>query len=130
VVKILLDSDVIIQWLRGRDPCTREMIALIESHADLCWTPVSIAEILAGSRKSEEGQIAELFLVLEALPLTVEIGQKAGAYLRTYAKSHSVELGDALIAATAWSSDRRLWTLNRKHYPMRDIRFFSYGSPA
>ena len=126
--KILLDSDVIIEWLRGHPPFTQQMVALIEMHADLCWTPVSIAEILAGSRKSEDEAIADLFLVLEALPLTTDDGRKAGGYLKSYAKSHGVELGDALIAASASSSDRQLWTLNKKHYPMKGIRFFSYPS--
>ena len=124
--EILLDSDVIIEWLRGHPPFTQQMIVLIEAHADLCWTPVSIAEILAGSRKSEDDAIADLFLLLEALPLTTDVGRRAGAYLKSYAKSHGVELGDALIAAAASSSDRQLWTLNKKHYPMKDIRFFSY----
>ena len=39
-------------------------------------------------------------------------------------KSHSVELGDALIAACASSTDLKLWTLNKKHYPMKDIAFY------
>jgi predicted nucleic acid-binding protein len=46
-----------------------------------------------------------------------------GHYLKSYAKSHGVELGDALIAACASSEDLQLWTRNKKHYPMRDIRF-------
>ena len=123
--EILLDSDVIIEWLRGHPPFTHQMVALIEAHADLCWTPVSIAEILAGSRTSEDEAIADLFLLLEALPLTTDVGRKAGEYLKSYAKSHGVELGDALIAASASSSGRQLWTLNKKHYPMKEIRFFS-----
>ena len=126
--KILLDSDVIIEWLRGHPPFTEQMVALIEAHADLCWTPVSIAEILAGSRKSEAEAIADLFLLIETLPITSDVGRKAGEYLKSYAKSHGVELGDALIAASASSSDRQLWTRNRKHYPMKDIRFFAYSS--
>ena len=124
--KVLLDSDVIIEWLRGHPPFTQQMVELIEAHADLCWTAVSIAEILAGSRKSEDDAIADLFVLLEALPLTTDVGRKAGQYLKSYAKSHGVELGDALIGASAFSSGRQLWTLNKKHYPMKDIRFFSY----
>ena len=125
--EILLDSDVIIEWLRGRPPVTHQIIALIEAHEDLCWTPVSIAEILAGARASEDEAIGDLFLMLEALPITTDVGRKAGAYLKSYAKSHGLELGDALIAASAFSNDRQFWTLNKKHYPMMDIRFFSYS---
>ena len=35
-----------------------------------------------------------------------------------------MEIADALVAAAASLSGMRLWTLNRKHYPMEDVRFF------
>ena len=38
-------------------------------------------------------------------------------------KIHSVEIADALIAAAAFVGKCALWTLTRKHYPMRDIAF-------
>ena len=123
--EILLDSDVIIAWLRGYEFVAERIPKLIEGGDVLTWTPVSIAEIYAGVRKGEEGQVENLFLVLETLALSGEIGRKAGRYLHVYAKSHGVELGDALIAATAYINGIRLWTLNKKHYPMSDIRFYS-----
>jgi predicted nucleic acid-binding protein len=122
---ILLDSDVIIAWLRGYDPFASILPTLLDRGDVLTWTPVSIAEIFAGVRKGEQPQIDNLFIVLEALPLNVEIGRKAGDYLKAYSKSHGVELGDALIAATAYFHGIPLWTLNLKHYPMKDLQFFS-----
>jgi hypothetical protein len=35
-----------------------------------------------------------------------------------------VELGDALIAASAAASGAMLWTRNRKHYPMTELAFY------
>jgi predicted nucleic acid-binding protein len=35
-----------------------------------------------------------------------------------YAKSHSVTLADAFIAATTKLSRAQLWTMNTKHFPM------------
>jgi predicted nucleic acid-binding protein len=43
---------------------------------------------------------------------------------RQFHASHAVELGDALIAATASVHTLRLWTRNRKHFPMRDAHHF------
>ena len=97
---------------------------------ELYWAPVSVAEVYAGVRKDEEEATANLFLLLEPVPIVAETGRKAGLYLRSYAKSHGVELGDALIAACASAEDLPLWTLNRKHYPMKDIRFFAPDSKA
>jgi predicted nucleic acid-binding protein len=125
LTEILLDSDVIIAWLRGHEPFSELIPELLAKGTQLFWTPVSVAEIFAGVRKSEEQQVANLFLILESLSLSSETGRKAGYYLQAYAKSHNVELGDALIAASSCLNDITLWTLNKKHYPMRDIRFYS-----
>jgi len=53
-----------------------------------------------------------------------QVGRAAGNYLHQYSSSHNVELGDALIAASAALNEAELWTRNRKHYLMRDIRFY------
>jgi predicted nucleic acid-binding protein len=69
--------------------------------------------------------VESLFLVLEPVHLSIDIGRRAGRYLQSYSRSHGVELGDALIAAAASVNEIPLWTLNRRHFPMRDVRFFS-----
>ncbi|HMD31061.1 MAG TPA: PIN domain-containing protein [Candidatus Acidoferrales bacterium] len=61
---------------------------------------------------------------MDCIPIDTEIGERAGDYLRECAKSHHVELGDALIAATASLHNLALWTRNRRHYPMKDVFFF------
>jgi predicted nucleic acid-binding protein len=45
----------------------------------------------------------------------------AGAYLNQYAAGHGLDLGDALIAATARATASELYTRNLRHYPMDDI---------
>jgi len=44
--------------------------------------------------------------------------------LSAYARSHGVEIADALVAAAATVSGFRLWTMNRKHYPMPDVEMY------
>lgn len=122
---VLFDSDVIIAWLRGYQPVAGTVVHLLENGQNLLWTPVSIAEIFAGARKAEAAQINKLFLILETLPTSEAIGKTAGHYLQRYSRSHGVELGDALVAASASVADLPLWTLNKKHYPMPGIRLFS-----
>jgi predicted nucleic acid-binding protein len=121
---ILLDSDVIIEWLRGNQPVAGSLLTLLDNGHILLWTPVSIAEIFAGVRKGESTRIETLFMILETLPISMNAGRKAGYYLQKYSRSHSVELGDALIAASACEARLQLWTLNRKHYPMPEIRLY------
>jgi predicted nucleic acid-binding protein len=125
LAEILLDSDVIIAWLRGYRPYNDLVPELLDQGNTLVWSSVSIAEIFAGARKSEERQIESLFLIFEAFPISLEIGKKAGKYLNLYGKSHGMELGDALIAASASIRGIPLWTLNRRHYPIGEVTFFS-----
>jgi hypothetical protein len=65
-----------------------------------------------------------LFAAITCIAIDLDIGERAGNYLRQYANSHHVELGDALIAATASIQKAQLWTRNRRHYPMKEIAFY------
>jgi predicted nucleic acid-binding protein len=56
--------------------------------------------------------------------LDAEVGRRAGAYLARHAASRGVRIADALIAAAAAVAGLRLWTLNRRHYPMEDLEFY------
>jgi predicted nucleic acid-binding protein len=128
--KVLLDSDVIIEWLRGHEPFVSQVASLLERSSELFWTPVSVAEIYAGVRKGEESRISKLFVLMESLDVSMAHGKTAGEYLKAYSKSHGVELGDALIAACSTTEALLLWTLNKTHYPMKDVRFFSPEAPS
>ena len=89
----------------------------------LC-SPVNVAELWQGARPHERKALAALFALMTCIPIDAEIRQLAGDYLNQYAKSPSVELGDALIVATVAVLDVRLWTRNRRHYPMKDLAFY------
>ena len=56
--------------------------------------------------------------------LDARAGRQAGRYLARFAGSHGLRIADALIAAAAATTGLHLWTLNRRDYPMEDVRFF------
>ena len=123
---ILIDSDILIDVARARDMrLLARWTELSASDAVIACSPVTVAEMWQGARPAEYKVLEALFRALTCVPIGPEIGRRAGDYLRKFAKSHAVELGDALIAATASIHDLALWTRNRKHYPMKDCRFFS-----
>ena len=68
-------------------------------------------------RAGEEKGIAALFAGLEVVTIDATTGELAGERLRRYRRSHGLELGDALIAASAMQYGERLATFNRRHYP-------------
>lgn len=122
---ILIDSDVLVEVSRGREASIlKQWEDLGGSDAVLLCSPVTVAEIWHGARPAEHGILDALFSALLCVPVDLEIGRRAGEYLRRYHASHGVELGDALIAATAVVHRAALWTGNRKRYPMPEVEFW------
>jgi predicted nucleic acid-binding protein len=122
---VLIDSDLLIEVARARDSSIlNKWDALSQGSTVLFCSPVTVAELWHGARPQEDRILQALFAAVQSIPIDAEIGQRAGVFLRQYARSHGVELGDALIAATACLHDLQLWTRNRRHYPMKDLSFF------
>lgn len=121
---VLLDSDVIIEILRGRKGIAEATRALEVASVQTYCTPIAWAEIYAGLRPGEEPVTRAFFEARAHIALDAHVGRRAGSYLARYARSHSVEIADALVAAAAAGAGLRLWTLNRRHYPMPDVQFY------
>jgi predicted nucleic acid-binding protein len=120
---VLLDTDVIIEALRGRRPVAEAILDLEARGIRTYACAVSWAEIHAGLRPGEEA-LTQAFLEQRAeVLIDADTGRRAGQYLARYARSHGLELADALVAAAASTAGLSLWTQNRRHYPMADLRF-------
>jgi hypothetical protein len=114
----LLDTDILIDLLRGRGEA-RAFLGRYEATAEPpVISVVSVSELWAGMRKGEESATGALLAALRKTPLSEEIALAAGNMLRIYRRSHGTELGDALIASTAVELGATLITRNIKHYPM------------
>ncbi len=124
-MSIVIDTDVLIEYLRDNEKIVKRFAEVYKKEKKLCYSPITRAEIVAGQRRGEEEITSKLFGLMECLKIDDAIGHKAGEYMKAYRASHSTEIADALIAATAHVTDLPLWTLNKKHYPMKDIAFFA-----
>jgi predicted nucleic acid-binding protein len=114
---MILDSDVLIEILRSNLQTSRWVAAQALTGETLRYSPVSRAEIGAGMRRGEEEAVEALFAGLDAVIIDTNTGNLAGERLRRYRRSHALELGDALIGASAQQHGERLATFNRRHYP-------------
>jgi predicted nucleic acid-binding protein len=121
---VLVDSDILIEVSRGRNVDIIGKWIELSKSGPVLYSPVSVAELWAGARPKEHEALNNLFGALTCVDIDEAAGHQAGAYLRQYRKSHGVEIADALIAAGAVINKASLWTLNRKHYPMKDLDFF------
>jgi predicted nucleic acid-binding protein len=122
VAKYLLDSDVIIEWLRGNPRVVQWLAARDVAGDFLACTPVTVAKIYAGLRPHDEFIVGDLLRVVHCIDLNARIGHKAGRYRQAFGRSHGVEIADALIAAAAHVHGLTLCSLNLRHYPMRDVK--------
>jgi predicted nucleic acid-binding protein len=122
---VLVDSDILIEVTRGKNAVViSKWLELSDADASVLYSPISVAELWAGARPKEHDFITNLFRALTCVPIDEQTGNLAGAYLRQYSRSHSVEVADAFIAASVVASGAKLWTQNRKHFPMKEISFF------
>ena len=122
---VIIDSDILIEVLRGRDAAIlARWDELSSAGHPVLYSPVSVAELWAVARPKEHEALSSLFRTLTCTPIDAETGHLAGLYMYQYARSHSVEIAGALIAASSVSHRAHLWTRNRKHYPMKDLTFF------
>jgi predicted nucleic acid-binding protein len=117
--KILIDTDILINFLRGRTEA-RDFLSSMIMDCDLYCAAISVAEIYAGMKDHEREKTSELLDSLTIVDITREIAEKAGAYKRTI-RTQSLELDDCIIAAAASVHRAVLVTGNGKHYPMKDI---------
>ena len=118
---LLIDTDVLIDHLRKEKRALRFLAAELEINSLIFVSVISRVEILAGIRKGEDAIVNSLFEILTPVNVDISIADRAGEYLRKYSKSHSMSIGDALIAATSKEMSLTLITRNVKHYPMKDI---------
>ena len=130
VAGILLDSDVIIDALRGRREISDGIRAVERRGVPTYCCAISFAEIWAGVRSGEEAIADAFFHARGEVVLDAAVGRRAGAYLSRYSRSHGLQIADALVAAAASTAGLRLWTLNRRHYPMSDLAFHDDQAPT
>lgn len=114
--KMLFDTDVLIEYLRGKD----EAKAYIDNIKDVIYmSSITMAELYSGVRKGAESKKLEVFIeTFEVVSLNKNIAKMGGLYRNQYKPSHGTGLADALIAATAKEIDAQIITFNTKHFPM------------
>ena len=118
--RLLFDTDVLIEYLRGRQRAIEYLEGLTD---DMCISVVSIAELFAGVRDDgEEDSLKQFLLAFSALPVTGTVARLGGLYRRDYRQSHGTGLADALIVATAEENGATLVTFNQRHFPMVESR--------
>ncbi len=119
---MLVDTDVLIWHLRGLPKASQRLDQL----PSLTVSAITWLELLQGFRNKAEMQAVQKSLQLrnaKQLPLTPAITERAIVLMEALTLSHGLQLGDALIAATALEHNLTVLTGNTKHFtPIGELK--------
>ena len=114
---MIIDTDVIRWYMRGN----KKAYKVIEDQQGFFTSVVTYIELVQGMRnKNELIELRRAFREWNTriLYINEEISSKAMFYIERHYLSHSLQLADALIAATALVNGLPMLTGNDKHYTM------------
>ena len=121
MARLLLDSTVLIDALRGRSAAAR-LAGLRRTGTEPWVCAISAEEIWRGIRADEEPVASRLFNGLRVAPLGTGEGIRAGGWRRTYAeRGVTLHQADCLIAAAALGVGASLATANVADFPMAEL---------
>jgi len=119
---MIIDTDVLIWYMKGNE----KAYEIIEKTNTFFISVVTYIELVQGMRNKKElnnlrkalrGWNAQILYISE------EVSAKAMFYVEQHFLSHSIQLADALIGATAITYGFPILTANDKHYKaMKDIQ--------
>lgn len=122
----LLDTDIVIWLLRGK----REYIEAIQKikAGGLAISAITVAEVYKNVLPGESIKTEEVLSEFEVLDLNMRIARQAGLYWQQYfKKDKDILLMDCSVAAIAKEHDLTLLSLNKRHFPMEDIKVIDPG---
>jgi predicted nucleic acid-binding protein len=119
--EVLLDSDILIDHLRGYEPARQYLKRFEAGEMQGYLSIITVAELAAGQMRQaqEEEKVQQLLALFTPIALDFALAWRAGEIRRQY----HTRLADALIAATALSHYLSLSTRNLQHFtPIEGLR--------
>ncbi len=111
---IFLDTNVLIEILKGKSE-TLDKVADLQ--APLSISSITAMELIYGAKNKQEQQKLERFIQLFTMVhVNKAISNQALQLVSQYAKSHTLDIPDALIAATTLEYRASLFTYNLKDF--------------
>lgn len=111
---IFLDTNVLIEILKGNQSTQRKIASL---QTPLSISSITAMELIYGAKnKQEVKKLEQFFQLFDVIHLNEAISSKTLQLIKQYAKSHKLDIPDALIAATVLVQRAKLFTYNIKDF--------------
>jgi len=119
---VVIDTDVIIWYMKGNEKAYKA----IENSRNFFISVITYMELVQGMRNKKELNVLRKALHdwnSKIIYVSEEISVKAMFFIEQHYLSHSIQLADALIGATAIAYGLPILTGNDKHYKaMKDLQ--------
>jgi len=111
--KIILDTNILIEILKNNQSTINE----VEKYDIHYISEVTKMELFYGAKnKLELKKLNKFVSLFEIIPIDTKISNVASDLIYEYAKSHNLNIPDALIASTSLSTEYTLFTYNLKDF--------------
>jgi hypothetical protein len=121
----LLDSDVVIDYFKKREPYFGLVAGLLATE-QVSISAITLAEVRGGWDVSQAAILRPIMGDLfDIVDVTVAIADLAGKQIKKYAQQgRTLATTDTLIAATAMQHGYCLMTRNVKDFPMPELNLY------
>jgi len=115
---VLLDTNVLIEILKGNTQTTDKIQSF---QGRLLISSITVMELYYGALDKAELKRLEKFVSLFGIvEINETISKQATNLVKRYAKSHSLDIPDSLIASTSLAMKAKLFTYNVKDFKYID----------
>ena len=122
-MRAFIDSDVLIWHLRGEKKARNFLRRLRDGGEYELWTgAMQRAEVVFFMREHAREMTMEFLSQFRTEPVDQALVDEAGALFRQWNPSHGIDVNDAFLAASAKRTGGKIFSLNKKHYPMPGIQ--------
>ena len=123
--KVLIDSDILIDFLRGFDLRYKNFFKRIyRKEITGLISLITIVELYSGADTQDKRKLEFLeksLLPLEPIGINLETAKLAGDWRLRY----KLSIPDSLIAVTSFIEKAKLFTFNQKHFQkIKEIKFY------
>ncbi len=114
MAKIVLDTNILIEILKNNTQTLRAVEAL---EGEFCISAITVMELYFGARdETELAKLKKFIEIFHLIDIDSAISNQAVLLIEKYAKSHHLDIPDALIASSAIVNDTLLMTYNHKDF--------------
>ena len=115
--KIILDTNILIEILKNNTDTIKE----VEKYNHHYISSITKMELFYGARdKKELEKLNDFVSLFTVIPINEAISNLAEDLVYKYAKSHTLDIPDSLIASTSLYFGYNLFTYNKKDFKYID----------